>query len=133
MIKRNGSALLSVLAVTAIALVLVSSLTLVTVINARTSLGFHQSERSYQAVESLLEEMILRFIRFRAVSNPYPDWTENCLQIEDFDCKMEMNLTESGGTIDAWGKMAGKIRHFQVELSVTDQDEVAVETKKEVY
>jgi len=134
--KKNfnqGVALISVLGITAVALIVISASILVAVINARVGLGRIQSQRVYQRTEGLLEEVILRFIRWRNFTNPYPDWTEDCLQIQDFECKMELNLDTTGGIIDVWGKTAGKIRHLQVDLIVGEDESVTVSAKREIY
>lgn len=131
--SNKGVALISVLAVTAVVLVVISTTTFVSVINSRMGLDRFQSQKTFQETEALIEEAILKFIRWRSFTNPYPDWTSDCLQIKDFECKMEFNLAEEGGTVDAWGKSADKIRHLQVELDVNEDQSVSISAKKEVY
>ena len=131
--SEEGVALISVLAITAVALVVISVSVIVAVINAKTGLSRFQSQKSYQLTEGLIEEAVLRFIRWRDFTNPYPDWTENCLQIEDFECKMELDLSLDGGVIDVWGKTADKIRHLQIEVDVLEDESVSVSAKREIY
>lgn len=131
--KTKGMALISILATTAIALLLVTVATLVAIINAKVGLDQRQYQTNYQAVESVAEEMVLRFIRERNLVNVYPDWTQNCLQITNFECKMELNLEASGGTIDIWGKTADKIRHLQLTLVVTADNSVQISSRKDIF
>jgi len=131
--SEAGVALISVLAITAIVLIIISVVTLVSIINAKLGLDKVQSQKSYQGAEGLIDEAILRFVRYRSFTNPYPEWTENCLQIEGFECKMELDLDQNGGTIDAWGKMADKIRHLQVKLVVAEDGSASISGRKEIY
>lgn len=131
--SEEGIALISVLAVTAVALIIISVSIIVAIVNAKAGLGRLQSQKSYQATEAQIEEAVLRFIRWRDFSNPYPDWRENCLQIEDFECKMELDLNPDGGVIDVWGKTAGKIKHLQVEIDVLEDESVSVSARREIY
>ena len=131
--SNKGVALISVLAVTAVVLVIISTTTFVSVINSRIGLDRFQSQKTFQGTEALIEEVILKFVRWRNFTNPYPDWTSDCLQIKDFECKMELSLDEQGGIVDAWGKVKDKIRHLQVKLDVNEDQEVSISTQKEVY
>jgi len=130
--NKKGAALVSILAVTAIVLIVLMAGTVVAIINSRMNLAQLQSQRAYQATGSLVDEVILRFIRERVFLNPYPDWTSRCLQITDFDCKMELNLQEDGGLVDVWGRVANKIRHFQIELDVLEDESVSVSARREL-
>jgi hypothetical protein len=129
----KGVALISVLAITAIALVVISTTTFISIVNSRMGLDRLHSQKAYQGADALIEESILRFTRWRGFSNPYSDWTSDCLQIKDFECKMEINLGQDGGTVDAWGKVANKIRHLQLELEVLEDESVSISARREIY
>ncbi|PIS09014.1 hypothetical protein COT75_04095 [Candidatus Beckwithbacteria bacterium CG10_big_fil_rev_8_21_14_0_10_34_10] len=132
--KDKGVALISVLAITAITLIVISAVTLVSIINAKIGLNQFQSQKINQAVEALIDDQILSFIRnHENLNNPYPNWTEDCLQIESFTCKMEFNLDEAGGFIDFFGKMDKKIRHWQVDFNINEDESVSVSARKEIY
>ena len=130
---KGGVALISVLSITIVALIVVSASILIAIVNAKMGLSRIQSQKAYQGAEAFLEEAILRFIRCRDFTNPYFDWTENCLQIEDFECKMELDLSLDGGVIDVWGRTADKVRHLQVELDVLEDESVSVISRKDIY
>jgi hypothetical protein len=130
--KNKGAALVSILALTSLALLIIASTTIISVINAKINLNQFSSKKTYQNVNALADEMILLFIRERSITNPYPSWTEDCLQIDGFDCRMELNLTGSGGSFDVWGKIKGKQRHVKVDISVDDQQRVTA-SKEEIY
>lgn len=132
MSSKSGSALISVLAISAIVLLIISVLTVTAIINRRMNLIQLQAQQTFEACEGLAEEAILRFIRQRNYPNPYPDWTQNCLQINGFDCKMELDLNEDGGTIDIWGKTVDKVRHLQLELEVDEDQRVILSAKREL-
>jgi len=130
--QKKGVALISVLAVSAIVLIVISSSTVISIVDSKMSFSDKQSQKAYQGAKAVSEEAVLRFIRQRVFTNPYPVWSDDCLQIEDFSCKMDLNLQEDGGYIDVWGKTGSKIRHLQVELSVVD-NQVQVIDFKEVF
>ncbi len=131
--SRKGVALISVLSLTAIALVIITVVVVVTIINSQIGFDQYQAQKTYEATEAVLQDGILRFLRDRVFINPYSQWTQNCLQIQNFVCKMELNLTESGGTIEAWGKINNKLKHLQTELIVTENENVSISSKKEIY
>lgn len=126
-------ALISVLTLTAVALIVITAAVVVTIINNRIGFDQYQSQKVYQLTDSVLQDAILRFLRYRDFVNPYPDWTQDCLQIQNFTCKMELSLTENGGTIEAWGKINNKLRHLQTQLTVTEDQNVTISGKKEIY
>jgi len=130
--RKQGAALVSILALTSLALVIISSTTVISVINAKINQDQFYSEETYQAVNCLVDEAVLRYIRERDFENPYPDWTGDCLQIVGFDCKMELNLDENGGVVDAWGKIKGKQRHIRADLTFDDEWKIFV-NKEEIY
>ncbi len=129
---KRGAALVSVLAMTAIVLLIITSTVMVSIINARISFDQTQTQKVYQSAKGLVEEVILRFIRERSFTNPYPEWTADCLQIQDFECKMDLNLTAEGGIVDVWGKSGNKIRHFQFELDVLEDESVSLSGVREI-
>jgi hypothetical protein len=116
---KNGVALISILAITAIALILISVLVVISIVN--------------KVAESLIDEAVLRYVRFRSFTNPYPDWTENCLQISNVQCKMNYEFDQSGGTIDAWGKSNNFVRHLQVQITVAADESASISARKEIY
>ena len=131
--KNQGIALISVLAATAVGLILISAAIVVAILNARSVFGGQESQKAYQGAEALIEETVIRYLRTREITNPYPDWVENCLQIQGFDCKMELNLEPDGGTVDSWGRVRNKIRHLQAELVVNDDGSLSVSSRKEIF
>ena len=130
---KQGAALISILGITAITLLIITSTTLVAVLNSKMGLDWRQSTQAYQKTEALLDEVILRFLRQRSFVNPYADWTADCLQIPDWECKMELDLAADGGLVDVWGKVGNKIRHLQAELDVLEDESVTVNAKREIY
>lgn len=130
---NQGAALVSILAIMAVALIVVSASTLVAISTSRASFDQVRSQRLWQATESLVDEAVLRFLRSRNFANPYLSWTDNCLQIANFSCKMELNLTESGGEIDVWGKMETKLRHLRFTVAVDPDESISVTNKREIY
>lgn len=130
--KQNGAALVSILALTSLALLVISSTTVVSVINARINLNYFQSQKAYRAANYLTDEVIISFIRERTYNNLYADWTNDCLQIEGFDCKMNVSLTEDGGFVEAWGRWKNKQRRVRADLVVNADETVSV-TKEEIY
>ena len=130
---KRGVALISVLAITAVILVVMTVGVVVAMINSQVNFHQAQNQKTLMATDSVLQEAVLRYLRDRNFSNPYPDWTQNCLQVQNFTCKMELNLTVNGGTINAWGKVNDKLRHLQVQLTVNADQEVSVSGQREIY
>lgn len=131
--NKKGAALVSILGITAITLLIITSTILVSVLNSRIGLDWRQSTQALQKTQALRDEAILRFLRQRSFPNPYPNWTADCLQISDWECKMELDLAADGGLIDIWGKVGNKIRHLQVELDVLEDESVTVSASREIY
>ena len=130
---NQGTALIAVVSTVAIALIVIATSLVVSVINARMSLDQQRAQRAQQVAESLLNDVILKFVRMREETvNQYPDWTENCLQTANVQCKMELNLNASGGTIDAWAKSSDVLKHWQATLEVLGDDSVTVSARREV-
>jgi hypothetical protein len=130
---KQGVALISVLAITAISLIVLSTMILVSAVNGKMVTNQQHNQKAYVVAQTLIDETMLRFIRFRTVTNPYPDWTSNCLQISDIQCKMDISLGPSGGVINSWGKSGDIIRHLQVEVSVSTNDSVSITARREIY
>jgi hypothetical protein len=131
-IKNQGFALISVIAISTIALIVISVVLVVSVINLRMNFNLLQSQKAYLSSESISEDGILRYIRYRSVNNLYPDWTGNCLQVSGVECKMEISTTDTSGSFDSWGRADNKIRHFQYQLQVSPDDSVTISAKKEI-
>lgn len=131
--SNQGVALISILAITAIALIVISAAVIVSIVNIQMALNQLQTRKAHQTAEGLTEEVILKFIRFRNFTNPYSEWTENCLQIENIQCKMDYSLDQSGGTINSWGKSGNKLRQLQTELIVSQDESVSVSARREIY
>jgi len=132
MSNKKGAALVSILALTSLALAVISSTTIISVVNAKINQSQFWSQKAYQGANCLLDEVIVKFERERSLDNAYPVWTDNCLQINGFDCKMDMNLTEDGGVVDVWGKYKNKQRHMKAIISVDEQQRVSA-GKEEIY
>lgn len=130
---KKGMALISVLAISAVALLVISAGVMVSVINGQISISQISSQKAYQAAEALKEEAVLRFIRSRDCLPGYDNWAENCLQIQDTQCKMVCSLTEAGGTVDVWGRNNDAMRHLQIEISVLGDESVSVTAQKEIF
>lgn len=132
--NKQGVALISVLAITAMALIIMTAAIVVAVINAKIGFNQFEAQKTLSATNSVLQDGILRYLRDRNFTNPYPDWTQNCLQIQNFTCKMELVLIdENRGTIQAWGKINDKLRHLQAELTITEDKSVSISGEKEIY
>ncbi len=130
--RKQGVALIAIMGMTAMVLVLITVFIMVSVVDARMNLGKLQSEKAYQAMEALGDEALLNYIRSRLVSNPYPEWTGDCLQIPDFECKMDLNLDESGGVVEIWGRVKNKVRKMEIEVEVLEDESVNVISRREV-
>ncbi len=130
---KTGVALISVLAITAIALILISVLVVTSLVNNQIVANRIGSQKAYKVAESLIDEAVLRYIRFRNFTNPYPDWVENCLQIPNMQCKMNYEFNQGGGTIDAWGKSGNFVRHLQVQITVAADESASISARREIY
>lgn len=131
--KRSGIALISVLAIMAMALVLITALTVISAINGRMINDRLDSQKAYEAADMLMDDVILKFIRYRTINNSYVDWTANCLQISGVSCKMELDLNASGGSVRTWGKSKNSIRKLEATLIVSSEDSVSISNRKEIY
>lgn len=131
---KKGSMLISILIIAAIILTTVASFTTQAVFLGRSSLDQEQSNQAYFVAESLLFDTVQQYMRFgSSMANPYTDWTVNCLQEDDWLCKMELDLSQAGGTIDAWGQYGGKIKHLQSLISVTSNNKIIVNSIEEIF
>lgn len=130
--NKKGTALVSILALTSLVLAVIASTTVVSVINAKISLGKMEAQKAYNGCSLLADEVILEFARERSYQNLYSSWTNDCLQINGFDCKMESNITQDGGIVDIFGKFKGKQKHLRVNITVDSFKRVSA-LREEIY
>ncbi|MFC1711712.1 hypothetical protein ACFLZ1_03955 [Patescibacteria group bacterium] len=132
-VKKQGFALVSVIAITAIALIVVTVVLVLAVVNSRMIINLYQSEKSYLNSENIAYDNVLKYLRYRDFNNQFSSWTDDCLQYFGTQCKMELSLDENGGDIDVWGRVKGKIRHLHFELDTFVDESVSVSARKEIY
>lgn len=132
-IHQSGVALISVLAIMAISMVIITVLTVMAAINSKMINDRLDSQKAYEMADALMDDVILKFIRYRSVNNIYADWTVDCLQISGVSCKMELDLGTNGGIVRTWGKSKNSIRKLEATLAVSSDDNVTVNNRKEIY
>lgn len=130
---NQGVALISVLGISAISLIIISVVVIVSIINAKMSFSRLQTDKAYQSADGLVDEAVLRFVRIHACPDLYPEWTEPCLQIPEVQCKMSCSLDGNQGTIDSWAKTGKTMRHLKVEVYINEDESVSVSAQKEIY
>jgi len=134
MSKNKGSILLSVIIISFFILTTMVTCSTQLVFMARSNLDQHRSDQAYLVADSLLADSIQKILREGiAFTNPYPDWTTGCLQQGDWVCKMELSLSASGGTLDAWGQYQGMIRHLRGTIQISSTQQVTINKVEEIY
>lgn len=132
--KKNSKGIVMIILVIVMALGLIIITSIMSSRVSYSNIIFNQkeSEEVYYIAQSVLNDGILKFLRYREVlNNPYSSWASNCLDINKAWCKMETSLDASGGTIDVWGKMRNKTRHLQATL-IVEADQAVTITKEEL-
>ncbi|OGD53272.1 hypothetical protein A3J78_00910 [Candidatus Beckwithbacteria bacterium RBG_13_35_6] len=130
--NKQGLALISIMAITAIGLIVISTILVMAVVNLKIITGYSQAQKAKKTAESLLNDAVLRFLRNRDLVNYYPSWSQPCLQIENTQCKMELSLTPAGGVIESWGRSGIVVRHLAVDVEVLADDSVSISRPREL-
>lgn len=131
--NKKGTALLTLLAVLSMVLVFISISTLSAVLHNRSNYDLRQKQKLYERIASLQEETSLRLLREGAIGNSYLQWTDSCLQLSDWQCKMETDLASAAGKIDIWAKTNKQIRHMQFAVDILEDKSVSISALKDIY
>lgn len=131
---KKGSILLSLLIIIGVVLTTTLSLSTQAIFLLRSSHDYYKSLQAGYAADSLLYNTIQQYMRFgEGMENQYSEWTDNCLQVNEWVCKMEIALNSQGGLIDVWGQYGGKVKHRQAVIETDLSGQIQVVNFKEIY
>jgi hypothetical protein len=118
MILKRGSILLSFLVLCAIVLSTAAAFSTQSIILSRSSAQEYYYNQAEKITDSLISDIMQKYMRFGPdFDNLYPDWTDNCLQEDNWLCKMDLSLDENGGVVDVWGQYENSIVHKRASIS----------------